>query len=553
MGLWSNLQRMGHIIWMLIRYFMVPMLRKYLVHQPFIGRYIEADNRPGSARLCLVFEELGGTFIKLGQMLALQPDILPLEYCNALFNLLDRITPFDFEEAERVFIEHFGCGPTDLFDRFEPKPIATASIGQVYIAYIGEQKVAVKIQRPSAEVDFASDIRLMAGAIWLIKGIGLKQLDWMVEPLHEFINWTREELDFQYEARYMEKLRCDTQNSVSEYIPSVYWDYTTSRILTMDFLDGVTLLNYIRAVEMQDEIILQRLQYTGFDPDQFARNIVDNFLKDAFQYGLFHADLHPANLMVLHNNIVGYIDFGIAGVLSPYLRHNLIALTLAYSRGDLDGMYNAFFKVAALDANSDIAAFRRGLQALEGEWYAREGKEQRLLKNITLVMLDLLKLSRETGVWPERDVIKYIRSAIAIDGLISRFAPTFDVGRYLETVCHRYLTWKARQDLFDFDSLINWSSANGQLMHDGMLRMAALIRHIATKDKADYTKSWQDSTVMKSIRRQAIYMSVMVLSLSVLIILTQSSVKLGVNIFTVNVGFLIITTMGLVRRLYRLL
>jgi hypothetical protein len=111
-----------------------------------------------------------------------------------------------------------------------------------------------------------------------------------------------------------------------------------------------------------------------------------------------------------------------------------------------------------------------------------EGKQRRLLKNITLVMLDLLKLSRQTGIWPERDVIKYIRSAIAIDGLITRFAPTFDVGQYLEMICNRYLKWHGRQELFAFDTLLDWSSASAHLLHDGALRAAALLDRVASRE-----------------------------------------------------------------------
>src|SRR5215471_19688017 len=118
---------------------------------------------PGPERLRRIFEDLGGTFIKFGQMLALQPDILSLEYCNALFKLLDRITPFGFEETEKTFIEQFGRRPTEIFECFDPQPLATASIGQVYVAYLGARKVAVKVQRPSVREDFAGDIRLMTG------------------------------------------------------------------------------------------------------------------------------------------------------------------------------------------------------------------------------------------------------------------------------------------------------------------------------------------------------------------------------------------------------
>jgi len=528
--LWANVQRLAHILAVLTRHSLSYALGERLDQWPRLARYLPPGNLAGPERLRTMLEEVGGTFIKLGQMLALQPDILPINYCNALFKLLDRITPFEYDAVEAAFQEYFGTSPRTIFDRFDPEPIATASIGQVYVAYLDERKLAVKVQRPSVQEDFAGDIRLMTAAVYCIKGLCLRKLYWMIEPLTEFVSWTKEELDFRFEARYMQALRRNAQDNEKEYIPDVVEEYSKERVLTLEFLEGITLLNYIRAIESGDELLLRRLHAEGFDPDRFARNIIDNFLNDAFRHGMFHADLHPANLMILRNSVVGYIDFGITGVLSPYLRRHLVGLTLAYSRGDLDGMYASFFKVSALDSDSDVDAFRQGLQRLSTEWYTMQGKERRLIKNITLVMLDLLKLSRETGVWPERDVIKYIRSAIAIDGLITRFAPGFDVGKYLELVCNRYLTWHERQQLFAFETLVDWSSANVSLLRDGAIRAAAMLERAAS---GEYTSPavMRPAPILPS-QRQAVHMAAVMFSIAVLMTVTQETVRFGVNLFT---------------------
>jgi ubiquinone biosynthesis protein len=553
MSFWSDLRRLAHIASVLLRHLLAYMAGARLGRWPWLARRLPSGTLSGPERLRLVFEEVGGTFIKLGQMLALQPDILPLAYCNALFKLLDRITPFEFEEAEKTFLEQFGKRPTEIFEQFDPQPLATASIGQVYVAHLGERKIAVKVQRPSIKDDFAGDIRLMTGMIRMIQGLRLKPLYWMIEPLGEFVAWTREELDFRFEARYMERLRHNAHDNAQEYIPAVFWEYTTHCILTLEFLEGVTLLNYIRALEAGDELTIRRLQQQGFDPEQFAQNIVDNFLHDAFQHGMFHADLHPANLMILPNSIVGYIDFGITGVISSYMRQHLVALTLAYSRGDLDGMFTAFFKVSALDADADTEGFRRGLQTLSGEWYMMEGKQRRLLKNITLVMLDLLKLSRQTGIWPERDVIKYIRSAIAIDGLITRFAPTFDVGQYLEMICHRYLKWHGRQELFAFDALVDWSSANAHLLQDGMLRAAALLDTVASSELQVRAERSGSQAKSDDAQRQAVQTAGLVFSVALLMMVTGEQVQFGVNLFTAEVVLMAVAATRLVRTLYQLI
>src|SRR5882762_8957463 len=441
----ANVRRLIYIVTVIIRHAAAQSVHMLLTRWPRLAFSARFARISGPERLRLFLEELGGTFIKFGQMLALQPDILSLEYCNALFDLLDRCTPFSYAELERIFIEETGKAPSEIFDSFEKQPLATASIGQVHVGYLRGRKVAIKVQRPSVDTDFAGDIRVMVATIRLIKRLHLKFIYWMIEPISEFVAWTREELDYRCEARYMEQLRRNARSNLHERVPEVIWQYTTRRTLVAEFLDGDTVLSYLRATETNDELMFHRLKSSGFDAHQVARHIIDNFLGDAFQHGIFHADLHPANLMILPNNIVGYVDFGITGVISPYSRQNLIALTLAYTRGDLDGMCEAFFKVSAIDRDSDTQRFRNGLKRLGDGWYEMSGKGRRLRKNFTLVMLDMLRLSRATSIWPERDVIKYIRSSIAIDGLITRFAPGFDVGHHLEMVCNSYLKWQVRK------------------------------------------------------------------------------------------------------------
>jgi len=132
-----------------------------LARWPRLACHLSIIHISGPDRLRAIFEDLGGTFIKFGQMLALQPDILSLEYCNVLFDLLDRCTPFAYAHVERSFIEETGKTPSEIFDSFEMQPLATASIGQVHVGYLRGRKVAIKVQRPSVDTDFAGDIRLM--------------------------------------------------------------------------------------------------------------------------------------------------------------------------------------------------------------------------------------------------------------------------------------------------------------------------------------------------------------------------------------------------------
>src|SRR5262249_37733834 len=353
---WPSLRRVNHVVAVVTRYALAYALGSRIAHRPRLARHLPIEaSKPELLRKLI--EELGGTFIKFGQMLALQPDILTLEYCNALFNLLDRVAPFRFEEVERIFIEETGASPLQIFDYFDKQPIATASIGQVHIAYLDGRKLAVKVQRPTVEEDFAGDIGLMGALIGVVKRLHLRRLYWIIEPISEFIEWTSEEMDYRSEARYMRQLLRNASTNSQERVPELLLRHSTKRTLVAEFFEGVTGLDYLRALEVGDEGTLRRLRTMGFDPNRCACNIIDNFLSDPYRHGMFHADLHPANLMILADNVVGYIDFGITGVLSHYSRQNLVALTLAYTRADLEGMCEAFIKGSTMGPNADLEAF----------------------------------------------------------------------------------------------------------------------------------------------------------------------------------------------------
>ena len=271
-----------------------------------------------------------------------------------------------------------------------------------------------------------------------IRRLRLRSLYWVLEPMGEFVGLDREELDYRNEAGYLERLRRNALDNPKERVPEVVPELSGERILVLEYLDGPPVLDYVRALESGDELAVRRLAASGFVPAVFARAVDRNFLSDAFLHGLFHADLHPANLLILPDNVVGYIDFGITGVLSAYSRRHLVAMTLAYTRGDLDGMCDAFFKVSTLEPGRDPRQFRPACPSGR-VWYG--GARRRTAPGEELHPGDArhAEVSRATGVWPERDIIKYIRSSIALDGLIERFRPGSTSGSYLAQVCTRHL------------------------------------------------------------------------------------------------------------------
>ncbi len=474
------LARLLHLLSVFLRHGLAYAWGGRLRRWRFLARWLPPAEQGGPERLRALIEDLGGTFVKFGQMLALQPDIISLEYCNALFKLLDRVDPFPYPEVERIWREEIGQPIAEVFDTFETQPLATASVGQVHVAVLEGRKVAVKVQRPNVEHEFGSDIRLMLSAMAFIRWLRITFLYWLIEPMTEFVGWTREEIDYRFEDRYSAQLRRHAQHNRVQHVPANFARYTTRRTLVTEFMEGVTLLDYLRAREEGDEMAVKRLEPEGFDRKQFAANVIDNFLGDAFQNGIYHADLHPANLMILPDSVVGYIDFGITGVISRHARRHLVAMTLALAEGDMDALNAEFLDVAAYDPDADPAAFRRGLDRLAKDWYQDIRGERRLAVNFTRIMGDMLTLSRQTAVLPERDIVKYIRSSIAIDGLITRFEPVFDVGRYLAESCARYLVWQDRRARYSPEKLLDFSAASGKLLRDGPAQAAQLLDALAS-------------------------------------------------------------------------
>jgi ubiquinone biosynthesis protein len=471
----ASLRRFRDIFLTILRHVVLHALYHNLTRWPRLARRLPGPNLSGPKRFRQAIEEIGGTFIKFGQMLAMQSDLLPLEYCAALFSLFDQVPPFDYSEVERTFVEDLQHTPLQIFDTFDVQPIATGSIGQVHVAVLRGVKLAVKVRRPTILSDFQSDIAALKFAVHTVKLLRLRFLYWIIAPTEEFIAWTQEELDYRREAHYMDELGRNAKDNEHEKVPAVLWSYTTSRILTVEFLEGVTVSEYLRQLEAGTPHAS-----ADFEPPLFAARLIDNFLGDAFRHGMFHADLHPGNLMIMPGNVVGYIDFGISGTLSRYSRRHLIAMTLSYARGDMEGMCESFFRITTLDRNADPQGFRRGLKEAAAGWYGDGSGEGRLRKSITSIMLELLLLSREYGIWPQRDVIKYIRSAIALDGLVKTFTPGLDIGRHLEQACERHIKWDSMRNLVSPEAITGWVGGYTHLVHDGFLRAFSLLRRAAS-------------------------------------------------------------------------
>ncbi|MDQ3867228.1 MAG: AarF/ABC1/UbiB kinase family protein [Actinomycetota bacterium] len=273
-------------------------------------REVEVLTDEGSTRgqrLRAMLDELGPTFVKFGQLLSTRPDVVPPDVVFELRHLQDAVTPFPYEEAERVIREDLDLSVEQLFLEFDRHPVAAASIGQVHRATLPNGRlVVVKVQRPDAPRQIEADLELMYQAARFARD-RIKALAFIdtVQLVDEFARTIRQELDYRMEARNAEQFRRNFAGHPHVRVPRVYWPYSSARILTLERLDGVQLKDANLA------------SYTMEERRRLATVITDAWMAMIFRNGFFHADPHPSNILVLEQaGQVGLIDFGMAGKLT---------------------------------------------------------------------------------------------------------------------------------------------------------------------------------------------------------------------------------------------
>ncbi len=291
----------------------------YLVHKIDLGHLLKhkealsKEELSEPERIRKLFEKLGPTFVKLGQLLSLRSDLVPHEYCDEFKKLQDHVAEFSYDKVEKIIEKELGKPISKLFKSFSKKPMSAASIGQVHKAtlHTGE-KVVVKVQRPKIRNVMEADIDIMEYfANLLEKHDEFKSL----KPtliVDEFKEYTERELDFKYELRNINKFHDYFKKWKKIGIPRPYVDYSTSKVLVLEYIDGI-VLNEIEKVKEKGHN-LKKLGYNGFEA----------IFYQIFDLGLVHGDPHPANLIVDDKGKIYFIDFGIVGFITPELQNNVL-------------------------------------------------------------------------------------------------------------------------------------------------------------------------------------------------------------------------------------
>ncbi|KAK7353559.1 hypothetical protein VNO80_19009 [Phaseolus coccineus] len=386
---------------------------------------------------------LGPTFIKIGQQFSTRVDILPQEYVDQLSELQDQVPPFPSETSIAIVEEELGSPLGDIFDQFDHEPIAAASLGQVHRARLKGKEVAIKVQRPGLKGLFDIDLknlRVIAEYLQKLdpKSDGAKR-DW-VAIYDECASVLYQEIDYTKEAANAELFASNFKNMDYVKVPTIYWDYTTPQILTMEYVPGIKINK------------IQALDQLGVDRKRLGRYAVESYLEQILSHGFFHADPHPGNIAVddVNGGRLIFYDFGMMGSISPNIREGLLEAFYGVYEKDPDKVLQAMIQMGVLVPTGDMTAVRRTAQffldsfeeRLAAQRREREvattelgfkkplSKEEKIKKKkqrLAAIGEDLLSIAADQPFRFPATFTFVVRAFSVLDGIGKGLDPRFDI------------------------------------------------------------------------------------------------------------------------------
>ena len=362
---YRNLNRYRQILAVLFKYGFGDLIELLKIEQYIeVGLQLISKNRRSrieklsrAERVRMAFEELGPTYIKLGQILSTRPDLVPVDFTNELSKLQDNVPSFAFSAAKRIIETEFGSPLEELFDFFDELPFASASIGQVHKAGLKDgEMVAVKVQRPGIKKIIEVDLEIMLHLAMLVeRNIEEIALYRPVKIVEEFARTLEKEIDYTIEATNMERFARHFLNDPTIYIPKVFRDMTTEHVLTMELVDGIKVSE------------IDRLEEAGLDRKTITVRGANFYLKQVFDLGFFHADPHPGNIFILPDNVICLLDFGMTGSVDRQTRENFVDLIDSVAHRHEAKATQVLLKLTSWDDEPDIRQLEKDVTDFMGQ------------------------------------------------------------------------------------------------------------------------------------------------------------------------------------------
>lgn len=374
---------------------------------------IEQNKQKRATQLRELLTRLGPTFIKVGQALSTRPDLIRKDFLEELVKLQDQLPPFDNQLAYQIIATELARPINEIFSELSPRPVAAASLGQVYRGrLVTGEEVAVKVQRPNLRPVLTRDLYLMRwAASWLAPWLPLNLGHDLTLIVDEFGTKLFEEIDYINEGRNAEQFAHNFRNDPQVKVPSIYWRYTNSRVLTLEWINGFKLTD------------TQSIRAAGLDPEAMIKIGVTSGLQQLLEHGFFHADPHPGNLFAMPDGRMAYIDFGMMDQLEESTKETLVDALVHLVNKDYDDLAKDFVKLGFLTSDTNICPIVPALEAVLGNAIGKNVNEF----NFKTITDEFSELMYE---YPFRVPAKFaliIRSLVTQEGIALSLNPNFKI------------------------------------------------------------------------------------------------------------------------------
>jgi ubiquinone biosynthesis protein len=363
-------------------------------------------------------EELGVTFIKLGQILSTRSDILSPDYIDELSKLQEEVPPAPYQSILAHLTRELGRPPHELFAEFQAEPIGSASIGQVHAAkLVTGEEVVVKVQRPGVHALVEEDLLVMRDMARLAAGRTIwGQVYDLPGMVDEFATTLSGELNYLREGRNADRIRRSFANEPCLYVPTIYWGYTTRRVLVMERLRGIHIQN------------VYALEEAGIDRKRLAETGAMVVLKMALEDGFFHADPHPGNFIVMENGVLGLMDFGMVGQVDDSTREGLLYLLVAIVNNDMDRVVDRLMDLGVIGNTVQLERLRRDLGHLLGEYWGLSLREI----DISRVLEESMQVMRKHRLRVPTHLVLLAKTISMNEAIARRLDPDFSAAGLLQ-------------------------------------------------------------------------------------------------------------------------
>jgi ubiquinone biosynthesis protein len=430
----EHLKRYRDIAWLMMKYGRSDLVKQAGLEDALSDETVESQGAaPEAAELSKDLEKMGPTFIKLAQLLSTRADLLPAPYLEALSRLQDDVEPFSFREVEEIVTEELGVRLSKAFAHFEAEPVAAASLGQVHRAELRDgRQVVVKVQRPGIREVVLKDLEILEGlAEFLDEHTETGRRYEFGQILAEMRKSLLRELDYRQEMRNLLTFNGNFQEFPRLVVPMPVEDYSTSRVLTMDYVTGKKIT------------ALSPLALMDVDGHELAQDLFHAYLKQILVDGIFHADPHPGNIFLTDDGHVALIDLGMVGRVTPAAQENILQMLLAISEGRGDEAAQLTIKLGEPKESFEQEKFTRQVADLVTQ---HQGSNLQEIDS-GRVVLEITRISGETGFRLPPEFTLIAKTLLNLDQIVHTLDPDFDPNASIRQHANEIMRERLKQSL----------------------------------------------------------------------------------------------------------